>query len=61
LPTVLPESDSITQEQYLHICFAMIDVCDAVFLLPDWIDSAGAKKEKEYAEKSGKKIIYAEV
>lgn len=61
LPTVLPESDSITQKQYLHICFAMIDVCDAVFLLPDWIDSAGAKKEKEYAEKSGKKIIYAEV
>ena len=46
-PAELPEGFS--QEDYMHICFAMIDVCDAVFLLSNWKDSKGANLEFEYA------------
>lgn len=54
-PAILPEG--FTQDEYLKICFSMIDVCEAVHFLPDWEDSPGAKKEMEYAKKN-KKIIY---
>lgn len=58
VPTVLPESADLTHEDYLHICYAMIDVCDTVYFLPDWIMSEGAKLEKEYAKKKRKGLIY---
>jgi len=39
----------ITHEQYLEGDFRIIDGCDIVYLLPNWVDSAGAKEEKEYS------------
>jgi len=48
----------LEHHEYLHICFAMIDVCDTVAFLPNWKESKGAVKEHEYAQKMGKKIIY---
>ena len=48
-------------EQYMHICKAMIDICDTVAFLPNWKDSKGAKIEMEYAKKANKKIMYLEV
>jgi hypothetical protein len=53
--------DGLKHEEYLHICLAMIDVADAVALLPNWKDSKGAKIEMEYAKKANKKIMYLEV
>lgn len=44
--------------EYLHVCYAMIDVCDAIYMLDNWVDSPGAKKEKVYARKNGKKVLY---
>jgi len=64
---VLSPADTIARIQglehheYLHICLAMIDVADAVALLPNWKDSKGAKMEMEYAKKANKKIMYLEV
>ena len=64
---VLSPADTIARIQrlehheYLHICYAMIDVADAVALLPNWKDSKGAKMEMEYAKKANKKIMYLEV
>ena len=55
-PTTLPLG--LEHEQYLHICKAMIDVCDTVAFLPNWTESKGAKMEMEYANSKGKKIIY---
>lgn len=49
------------QAEYLHICKAMIDVCDIVCFLPNWEDSKGASYEMGYAEGLGKKIEYMEV
>jgi hypothetical protein len=54
-PSILPEG--FEYEQYIHICEAMIDCCDAVALLPDWIESMGAMYENDYAENNGKKVF----
>lgn len=45
---------------YLHICFAMIDIVDTVAFLPNWEESIGSKMEMEYAKKLDKNIIYLE-
>lgn len=42
----------------MHICFAMIEVADAVCLLPDWEDSLGASIEELYARSQGKELLH---
>lgn len=56
LPSVLPFG--FEQKDYIHICCAMIDVCEAVYFLKDWVNSPGAKEEHEYATQIGLKIMY---
>lgn len=53
-PAVLP--GGMTPGDYMRICFAMIDVADAVAFLPDWKDSNGAKLEMEYCKYISKEI-----
>lgn len=48
-------------EAYIPICTAMIDQCDAVYMLDNWSNSKGAKVELEYAKITGKKVFYQEV
>lgn len=36
----------------------MIDICDAIYMLKDWQQSAGAREELQYASDWRKKIIY---
>lgn len=45
-------------EDYMKICFSMIDVCDTVFFLPDWTESKGAKREYAHCLEHGKTIRY---
>ena len=52
-PTILPPG--FEHHEYMKVCFSMIDVCDAVYVLNNWRDSKGAKMEVEYA--MGKKIV----
>lgn len=47
IPLYQPEQ--ITQEQYLSICFAMIDACDKVYFLKGWEHSKGSRAELDYA------------
>lgn len=51
-PAIMP--GGFEQDEYMHICYAMIDVCNAVYFLSNWKDSKGAKLEQEYAESKGK-------
>lgn len=55
-PAVLP--GGMTPGDYMKICFAMIDVADAVYFLSDWKDSAGAKLEREYCKYINKETLY---
>jgi len=55
-PSLLP--DGFEQTEYLHVCMAMIDVCEAVYFLPTWTDSKGAHLEMGYAVAAGKEIRY---
>ena len=54
-PALLP--DGFGYEDYMKICFSMIDVCDAVHFMPCWEDSEGAKREFQYATSRGKQIF----
>lgn len=55
-PICLPQG--LEYEDYMHICFAMIEVADGVALLPGWQDSPGAVREQEHAIKKGKTICF---
>ncbi len=51
-PAILPPG--FEYEEYMKICFVMIDQCDILAFLPDWEDSPGAKREIEYAVETKK-------
>lgn len=53
-PATLPKG--MSNEDYMRICFAMIDVADIVYFLDDWKDSEGAKLEFDYCYYTGKEI-----
>ena len=57
-PCCLPKN--LDYEQYMPVCFAMIDISDAVFFLNNWEDSDGAKREMSYALAKKKEIMYEE-
>lgn len=56
-PARLP--DGLAYEEYMYIDLAVLTICDAIYLLPCWINSPGAKREKNFAEALGKEVIYA--
>ena len=53
-PAYLPEGLS----DYYEINKAMIDQCDAIYVLLGYENSVGTKKEIEYATKTKKQVIY---
>lgn len=55
-PAILPEG--FPYEAYMPICCAMIDQCDAILMLDNWMDSKGAKVELAYAQATGKEVFY---
>lgn len=57
-PAVLASNEGFEHSDYMHVCFAMIDVCDAVYMQKDWWDSKGARMELQYARKFKKKFFY---
>lgn len=54
-PAVLPYP-GFEHSEYMHICEAMIDVCDMILLFGDWKDSIGARQEFAYAFEKDKGI-----
>jgi len=54
-PSVLPQG--FEQDEYMKICYSMIDVCDAVYFLDNWWKSKGANLEQVYAIQKGKTLM----
>ena len=57
-PSILPEG--FEWAEYMGICYKMIDICNEIHFLNNWLDSKGAILEHMYAVENGKKITYQE-
>lgn len=55
-PAILPLG--FEHQDYMEICYKMIDACEVVIFLRDWEDSAGARMEMQYAKDQGKEILF---
>lgn len=51
-------NQGFTYDDLMHMCYAAIDICDAVYMLENWKDSKGAQLEREYAIAAGKEMLY---
>ena len=56
-PTVIPPI--LSHEDHMKIDLAMLDVCDAIYMLKDWENSKGANIELNYALNTNK-LVYRE-
>lgn len=45
---------------YMTISFALLSVCDAIYMLPGWENSNGATAELHYANVHGKIVMFPE-
>lgn len=45
-------------QDYMAVCFTMMDLCDGIYLLDGWRNSAGATQEWIYAKNRGMEILY---
>ena len=52
----LPEDT--TYEEYMKMCFCMLDMCDNICMLKDWEKSCGANREYGYALAKDMIIMY---
>lgn len=49
--------DGLTRKGCMAICLAMLESCDAIYLLNGWENSEGAKEELAQALKAGMRIL----
>lgn len=59
-PAYLPESENISHEQYMAICYKMLDCCDTIYLLNGWAESEGACSEEAYGSMLGYNFLKEE-
>ena len=54
--TQLPEDT--TYEEYMKMCFCMLDICDSIYFLKGFEKSCGANREYSYALAKDMIIMY---
>jgi len=57
---ILTPLEGMSQEEFMIICKAMVDVCDMVWLIPGWMSSAGARQERAHALDRGIPVLFIE-
>lgn len=50
-----------THSEYIYICRAMIDVCEAVYFMDGYSESKGSLMEFNYAATRGKQLLYENI
>lgn len=55
-PAILPAG--MNYEEYMTICYAMIEIADKVYMLDDYLDSPGALREELFAKAHLKQLYY---
>lgn len=48
---------STTYKQFLELDLKLLSMCDAIYLIPGWETSEGAKTERQFAEALGLVIL----
>ena len=51
---------STTHKEYMVVSYALMDICDAIYLMNGWRDSKGAVMEYDYAIEKGLIIMEEE-
>ena len=54
----MPLPESTTHDEFMHVSFALMDLCDSVFMLESWDKSNGAHMEFEYAMRHKMTIVF---
>ena len=52
----LPEDTGY--EEYMKMCFCMLDMCDSIYMLQGWEESCGANRELGFALAKNMIIMY---
>ena len=50
--------EGLTREQMLNVDLAMMNLCDAIYMLKGWENSCGANREYGYALGKGMNIMF---
>lgn len=57
-PTNIPKS--LDYEDQMDICLKVLEKCDAVFMMAEWRESNGARREYQLAKELGKMVFFKE-
>lgn len=49
---------STTHAEYMHVSYALLDICDGIYLMDGWQNSKGAVMEYDYALEKGLIVLY---
>ncbi len=50
--------DNLKHEEFMHVCKAQMDLCEAIYMLNGWERSNGCRQEFEYASRQGISITF---
>ena len=51
-------NEKLSHEQYMMVCYSLVDISDIIFMVSGWQKSKGANAELSYAKSLGKKVMY---
>jgi hypothetical protein len=51
-------ANSLSYEQYMEICYRLVDIADIIFMVSGWQNSKEANAQLTYAKSLGKKVMY---
>ena len=54
----MPLPESTTHDEFMHVSFALMDLCNTIFMLESWVNSNGAHMEFEYAMRRKMTIVF---